>query len=77
MSDHAVEDRSAAFTVLGRACAVDPHQSLLAWIFRIPASRAEDITGLAEAAIAKENLARTAILQGIDPQEACIRHGKF
>lgn len=43
----------------------------------IPAARAEEIVTLAEAAIAKENLVRKAILQGVDPQQAYLRYGKF
>lgn len=43
----------------------------------IPHEKAADIVTQAEAAIAKEDLVRTAILQGIDPQEAYKRHGKF
>lgn len=44
---------------------------------RIPAAQAEDIAGRAEAAMATENLVRTAIRAGVDPQEAYLRHGKF
>ena len=43
----------------------------------IPRGEAEAITAEAEAAIAKENLVRSAILDGVDPQEAYLRHGKF
>jgi regulator of RNase E activity RraA len=43
----------------------------------IPAARAEEFAIAAEAAIATENKVRTAILSGIDPQEAYLRHGKF
>jgi len=43
----------------------------------IPRDQAEDIVADAEAATAKENLVRTAILDGVDPQEAYLRHGKF
>jgi 4-hydroxy-4-methyl-2-oxoglutarate aldolase len=43
----------------------------------IPAQHAEEITRLAEEAIGKENLVRKAILEGIDPQEAYLRYGKF
>jgi regulator of RNase E activity RraA len=43
----------------------------------VPAAQAEKIAEAAEAAITKENLVRTAILAGVDPQEAYLRHGKF
>jgi len=43
----------------------------------LPAAQAEAIADAAEAAIGKENLVRQAILAGVDPQEAYLRHGKF
>lgn len=43
----------------------------------LPKERAAEIAGKAEAAITTENLVRTAILDGVDPQEAYLRHGKF
>ncbi len=43
----------------------------------LPKGRAVEIAGKAEAAITTENLVRTAILDGMDPQEAYLRHGKF
>jgi 4-hydroxy-4-methyl-2-oxoglutarate aldolase len=43
----------------------------------LPAGQAEAIADVAEAAIGKENLVREAILAGVDPQEAYLRHGKF
>ena len=46
-------------------------------VVRIPHARAEEIVTLAEAAIKTENLVRTAILAGVDPQDAYLRHGKF
>lgn len=46
-------------------------------LIRIPASRVEDVIAKAEADIAKENKVRTAILQGVDPQQAYLRFGKF
>jgi regulator of RNase E activity RraA len=43
----------------------------------LPKDRAEEIVTAAEQAIATENLVRKAILEGVDPQEAYLRHGKF
>jgi regulator of RNase E activity RraA len=43
----------------------------------LPEDRAEEIVAAAEAAIGTENLVRKAILEGIDPQEAYLRYGKF
>jgi 4-hydroxy-4-methyl-2-oxoglutarate aldolase len=43
----------------------------------LPKDRAEEIVAAAEAAIGTENLVRKAILEGIDPQEAYLRYGKF
>jgi len=43
----------------------------------LPADRAEAIVAAAETAIATENRVRTAILEGMDPQEAYTRYGKF
>ena len=42
-----------------------------------PQDRAEEIVAAAEAAIGTENLVRKAILEGVDPQEAYLRYGKF
>jgi regulator of RNase E activity RraA len=44
---------------------------------RLPSARAEDIVAAAETAIQTENKVRTAILSGVDPQEAYLRFGKF
>ena len=44
---------------------------------RLPWAQAEAIVTASEEAMGKENLVRTAILQGVDPQEAYLRHGKF
>lgn len=44
---------------------------------RVPAARAEEVVTAAETAIATENKVRTAILAGVDPQEAYKRFGKF
>ncbi len=46
-------------------------------IVSVPRARAEEGVAAAEAAIGTENLIRTAILDGLDPQEAYLRHGKF
>lgn len=43
----------------------------------LPAARAEEIVGLAEAAIRTENQIRKVILSGTDPQEAYLQYGKF
>jgi 4-hydroxy-4-methyl-2-oxoglutarate aldolase len=44
---------------------------------RIPRAQVEQVVGLAEAAIATESKVRSAILDGVDPQEAYLRFGKF
>lgn len=46
-------------------------------VVRIPKAIAEEVVTRAETAIQTENQVRTAILAGIDPQEAYLRHGKF
>jgi len=43
----------------------------------IPAERAEEIIAKTEEVMATENKVRSAILEGMDPQEAYRRHGKF
>lgn len=43
----------------------------------IPKAHAETIVAAAEAAIATENLVRKAILDGMDPQQAYLKYGKF
>lgn len=43
----------------------------------IPAGQAEAIVSAAEAASGKENLVRTHILAGMDPQQAYLKYGKF
>ena len=43
----------------------------------LPKDRAQEIVAAAETAIATENKVRTAILEGVDPQEAYLRYGKF
>jgi 4-hydroxy-4-methyl-2-oxoglutarate aldolase len=44
---------------------------------RVPKALVEDVIGKAETAIGTENKVRSAILEGVDPQEAYLRHGKF
>jgi regulator of RNase E activity RraA len=44
---------------------------------RIPKAQVENVVGQAEAAIATESKVRSAILDGVDPQEAYLRFGKF
>ena len=59
---------------------INPGDYLLAdrdGIVIVPKARAEEIVAAAEAAIGTENLIRKAILEGVDPQEAYLRYGKF
>lgn len=44
---------------------------------RIPREIVEEIIGEAEAAVSTENSVRKAILEGMDPQQAYLRFGKF
>lgn len=46
-------------------------------IIRVPQAIIEDVITKAEAAITTENKVRTAILAGVDPQEAYLKFGKF
>lgn len=43
----------------------------------VPAARVEEVVAAAETAIGTENLIRKAILEGVDPQEAYLKYGKF
>ena len=43
----------------------------------IPGSIAEEVVQEAEEVMQKENLVRKAILQGVDPVDAYLQHGKF
>jgi 4-hydroxy-4-methyl-2-oxoglutarate aldolase len=43
----------------------------------VPRDRIEAVLDAAETAIATENQVRKAILEGVDPREAYLRHGKF
>lgn len=44
---------------------------------RVPKAIVEDVVAKAETAITTENKVRTAILAGVDPQEAYLKFGKF
>ncbi|MEJ1974991.1 MAG: RraA family protein [Acetobacteraceae bacterium] len=46
-------------------------------LVRIPRALADEIVARSEAAIGTENQVRTAILEGVDPQQAYLRFGKF
>ena len=46
-------------------------------LVRVPKAILEDVVAKAEAAIATENKVRTAILAGVDPQQAYLQFGKF
>lgn len=46
-------------------------------LIRIPKETIESVLGLTEAAMTQENRVRTAILEGVDPQEAYLKYGKF
>jgi 4-hydroxy-4-methyl-2-oxoglutarate aldolase len=43
----------------------------------IPAERLDEVADRATTAMATESLVRKAILEGVDPQQAYLRHGKF
>jgi len=46
-------------------------------LLRVPRAIAEEVVTQAEAAISTENKVRTAILSGVDPQQAYLQFGKF
>lgn len=46
-------------------------------LIRVPAVQVEEIVTAAEQAIATESQVRTAILSGMDPQQAYLQYGKF
>ena len=46
-------------------------------VVRIPRRLAGEVAEAAETAIGTENQVRRAILDGVDPQQAYLRHGKF
>jgi regulator of RNase E activity RraA len=43
----------------------------------IPGAMAEDVISKVETVMKTENMVRTAILQGVDPKEAYLQHGRF
>lgn len=43
----------------------------------MPEAQADELVTKTEEAMAAENLVRKAILEGLDPQEAYLKHGKF
>ena len=61
-----VEIRSGDYMVADRDGAI-----------RVPAAIVDEVIEKAEVAIGTENLVRKAILEGVDPQEAYLRYGKF
>ena len=59
---------------------IAPHDYLLAdrdGIVILPRDRAAEIVSAASAAMGTENQIRTAILGGMDPQQAYLKYGKF
>ena len=46
-------------------------------VIRVPQAICEEVVAQAQKAMATENQVRSAILAGVDPQEAYRRHGKF
>ena len=46
-------------------------------VVRVPKALVEEVIEKAETAITTENKVRTAILAGVDPQEAYLKYGKF
>ncbi|MFI4926574.1 MAG: RraA family protein [Burkholderiales bacterium] len=46
-------------------------------LVRVPRAKIEEVLDQAETAIATENKVRSAILAGVDPQQAYLQHGKF
>lgn len=46
-------------------------------LVRIPQARVDEVLEQAETAIATENKVRSAILRGVDPQQAYLEFGKF
>lgn len=46
-------------------------------LLRVPKAIVQDVLEKAQAAVATENKVRTAILAGVDPQQAYLQHGKF
>lgn len=46
-------------------------------LIRVPGGLVEDVVEKSEQAISTENMVRSAILAGMDPQKAYLKHGKF
>jgi 4-hydroxy-4-methyl-2-oxoglutarate aldolase len=46
-------------------------------LLRVPKAIVDDVVEKAETAISTENKVRTAILAGVDPQQAYLKYGKF
>ena len=46
-------------------------------LLRVPKAIVQDVLEKAQAAVKTENKVRTAILAGMDPQQAYLQHGKF
>lgn len=46
-------------------------------LLRVPKDIVQDVMEKAQAAISAENKVRSAILAGVDPQQAYLKHGKF
>jgi len=46
-------------------------------LIRVPAAQIEEVLDGSERAMVTESLVRKAILDGVDPQQAYLRHGKF
>lgn len=46
-------------------------------LLRVPRDILQDVIEKAQAAISTENKVRSAILAGVDPQQAYLKHGKF
>ena len=60
--------------------AIAPHDYLLAdrdGIIVLPRAKASEIVSAAGVAVGTESQIRTAILGGMDPQEAYLKYGKF
>ena len=46
-------------------------------LLRVPKAIVQDVVEKAQAAVSTENKVRTAILAGVDPQQAYLQYGKF
>jgi len=59
---------------------IQPHDYLLAdrdGVIILPRDRAAEILSAAGVAVGTESQIRTAILSGMDPQQAYLKYGKF